>query len=825
METLQQDIRYAFRMLRKSPGLTAVAITTLALGIGANTALFSVVDAVLLRPLPYQKPGQLVVVKDDYPGDHLTDAGISVQELDDFQNRSGVFEDISATTEINANVTGRDKPERVEAEVVSANYFTLLGAKPALGRVFAAGDYRPGFFEGTVISDGLWHRMFGADPHVLGQAIRLDSDLYTVVGVMPPTFRNPGRILQHEVDSWITAGLIAPPFPQPPKRSIRLMSGAIARINPGLTVEQAQAKLDAFAAHLREEYPTDYPAASGWTPRLVPLQKELAGDSATLLFALLASVGVVLLIACLNIASLLLARSTGRQQEIAVRQALGAGAWRLVRQMLTESVVLSVAGGVVGIVLSLWLTGLLLKLVPANLLRLADASVNPRVLLFALGISVLTGLLFGLAPAVQLASTHLIDDLRQGTRGVGMGVRQHRFLGVLVVSEFALSLVLMVGAGVLLRSFWNVLQVQPGFDPSHLVSARLWLPIPNDPTQNPYLKQEKRSEFVREVQRRVSALPGVESAAVGGGNTPFAGQLGAFNFVIEDRPAEGQGELSAGFTAGTPDFLRTLGTNLLRGRSFTDSDNETGAPVVLIDQTAADLFWPNQDPIGKRVKVVAPGARVPPPWTTIIGIVERTRSDGLDAPYRPHFLYPALQNVGFNMMVYCRTKASPEALEEAIRREVQSVDPGLPVFGVRTVDSLVVDSLASRRFAMIVLGFFACTALLLAAIGIYGVMAYFVSQRVREIGIRMALGARRTDVLKVVVSRGMSLALAGVALGILASLVMTRLIAGLLFGVAAGDPLTLTIFTIVLIVVALLANYVPARRATRVDPMVALRYE
>jgi predicted permease len=825
METFLQDVRYGLRMLRKSPGLTAIAVTTLALGIGANTALFSVVDAVLLRPLPYLKPEQLVVVKDDYPGNHMTDVGMSIQELDDLQNRSGVFDQISSDFPINANVTGREKPERIEAEVVSPNYFSLLGAKPTLGRVFTSADYRPGFFEGAVISDGLWHRMFGGDPNVLGQAVRIDTDLYTVIGVMPPTFRNPARTLQHEADSWLTTGFIAAPFPLPPRRSIRLLPGALGRLKAGLTPEQAQVKLNAFAANLSAQYPNEYPAAARWTPRIVPLQKEVAGDSTTLLFALLASVGVVLLIACLNIASLLLARSAGRQQEIAVRQALGAGAWRLVRQMLTESVVLSLAGGAVGVLLSLWLTGLLLQLVPANLVRLVEVSVNPRVLLFALGISVFTGLLFGLAPAAQLASTRLIDDLRQGTRGVGMGVRQHRFLGVLVVCEFALSLVLMVGAGLLLRSFWNVLQVQPGFDSSHVVSARIWLPVPNDPTQNPYATQPKRSALVRDVLRRVSGLPGVQTAAIGVGDTPFSGQLAPINFMIEGRADDGNGALTADFVSMTPDFLRTLGTSLLRGRGLTDSDNETGAPVMLIDQTAANLFWPNEDPIGKRAKIIAPGAQNPPPFVTIVGIVERTRSEGLDAPYRPHFFYSAMQNIGPNMTVFARTTASPESFEEAVRREVQAVDPTLPVFGVRTMDSLVSDSLSSRRFAMVVLGFFACTAMLLAAIGIYGVMAYFVNQRVREIGIRMALGARRMDVLKVVVSRGMSLALAGVTVGVVASLAMTRLIAGLLFGVGASDPLTLAIFTVLLVAVALLANYIPARRATKVDPMVALRYE
>jgi len=823
METLLQDVRYALRMLRKNPGLTAVIVLTLGLGIGANTSLFSVVDAVLLRPLPYHNPDQLVAVNGDMPGKHLNDVGFSIQELEDFQNRSGVFEQVSGVWPVNSNVTGREKPLRVEMQAVNLNYFTLLGAKPQLGRTFVDADYRLGLYEGVVISDSLWRRMFGADPNVLGKTFRLDSDPYSVIGVMPKDFRSPGQTLLHDVDLWGTGGYVGNPFP-PPSRSIRFFPSAIGRLKPGLSLEQAQLKLDAFAAHLREAYPIDYPATAGWTLRMVPLQKEMVGNAETLLFFLLGAVSVVLLIACLNIASLLLARSSMRQREVAVRQALGAGAWRLIRQMLTESVVLALAGGLLGAVLSFWFTSLLLRLVPASLPRLTEVSVNGRTLLFAFGVSVITGILFGLAPALQLANRSLMDELRQGARGGGMGVRQHRFLGALVVCEFALSLVLMVGAGLLLRSFWNLLQVDPGFNPSHVVSAKLWLPVPNDPSLNKYLAPAKRSIFVREVLRRVSALPGVEAAAVGSGNLPFSGQRNAVNFVIEGRTADDSHALAAQFGSVTPDFSRTLGNTLVRGRTFTESDNETGQPVAVIDQTAADQFWPNQDPVGKRIQLVFPGAP-PLPWAVIVGVVARTKNEGLDAPYRPHILYPALQNVQFAMTVYVRTKASPDAMEGAIRSEVQAVDPDLPVFGVRSMDSIVADSLAPRRFAMMVLGFFAFTALLLAAIGIYGVMAYFVNQRVREIGIRMALGARRADVLKVVVSRGMSLALAGVVVGIVVSLAMTRLISDLLFGVKVGDPVIMVVFTVILATVALLANYIPARRATKIDPMVALRYE
>ncbi|HXM23560.1 MAG TPA: ABC transporter permease [Terriglobales bacterium] len=652
--------------------------------------------------------------------------------------------------------------------------------------------------------------------------MRLDTDLYTIIGVMPPDFRHPGRTLGHDVEVWVAAGYAAAPFPKPPVRTQRVIFGAIARLKPGLFLAQAQAKLDAFAAHLREQYPTDYLATAQWRARLVPLQQEVVGNASSMLFLLLASVGVVLTIACVNIASLLLARSSSRHREIAVRQALGASSWRLVRQTLTESVVLSLCGGALAVPVSFLLKDILLTLVPSTLPRLTEVVLNGRALLFVFAISVITGLLFGLAPAVQMSHRRLMDKLSLGSRCVGIASRQHRFLSALVACEFALSLVLMVGAGLLLRSFWKVLEVQPGFNSDHLVTAQLWLPVPNDPKNNPYPTQEKLNVFVSEVLRRVSALPGVNEVAIGGGNTLFTGRRNATGFDIEGRIAAAGEAPTAEFGVATPDLFRVLGTPLIRGRSFTEADNEKGEPVALIDQTAAERFWPHEDPIGKQIR---PQFGRQQPLRRIVGVVGRSRSDGLDAPYTPHLFLPAWPSALNAMTVYIRTAASPEVLEEPVRREIQAVNPDLPVFGVRAFRSIISDSLASRRFAMEILGFFAATAMLPAAIGIYGVMAYFVSQRVREIGVRMALGAQRGDVMKLIVWKGMSLALAGVAAGLVAALGLAKLISGLLFGVSATDPLTIAAFTALLALVAFLANYIPASRAAKVDPMVALRYE
>lgn len=823
LTTIWHDLRYAARMLRNKPGFTAVAVITLSLGIGANTAIFSVVDAVLLRPLPFPKPENIVLVRDDLSGRQTEDVGLSVDELKDLQERSGVFEQVSAVWPIDANLTGTDRPERVEVLAVSPNYFSLLGANAQLGRVFGEQDKTPGFAEAAVISDELWRRVFSSDPKVLGRKVYMDSDLYTIVGVMSPGFRHPGRTLRNDVEMWATAGFAANPF-GPPVRNQRMLPGAIGRIKPELNVQQAQAKIDSFVANLHKEFPNDYPAAAGWAVRLLPARETLVGNVQTTLLVLLGAVGLVLLIGCVNIANLLLARSSGRQREMAIRLAMGAGRGRLVAQLLTESLLLSFLGGVVALAVVVALKNLLLGFVPADTPRLSEVGVNASVLFFVFLLSTLTGLLFGLIPALQASRPDMVVNLKEGTQGAGSGARHHRFRSGLVVAEFALSLMLMIAAGLLLRSFGRLMEVNPGFDSNNVLMARIWLPVPNDPEKDPYRPPAKRAAFVKEVLRRISALPGVQYAAFGSGaGVPLMDQNQPGVFTIEDQAAINATLPRTRFNGVSPDYFRALGTPLIRGRFFGPGDDEQAPRVALIDEALAQRFFPNIDPIGRRVKPGPPDSKAP--WATITGVVGNIKSDGFDQPDQPHVYLPIFQNPGYSMAVYLRTSGSPMGLTQALRQQVQAVDPNLPLFGERTMADVVSASLAQRRFAMQVVGLFGVLALLLAGIGIYGVMAYSVTQRTREIGIRLALGASTGSILSWLLRQGMRLTLIGVGVGLLGALALTRLLRGLLFGIAPTDLVTYAGLTLLLAAVALLACYIPARRATKVDPLVALRYE
>ena len=821
MNNLLQDVRFGIRVLAAKPAFTIVAVLTIALGIGANTAMFTVVNAVLLRALPYPHPDQLVRITADLRGVNVPDIGLSVVELTDYREKLEAFDQIAGVWAITANLTGSDQPERVEALLASANYFALLGADAQLGRVFGPEDEIPGITEIAVISDGLWHRSFGGDPKVLGQRIRIDNDAYTIIGVMPPGFRHPGRTVAAEVDLWAPAGFSALPF-GPPSRTARFLTGALARLKPGVTIEQARQQLDATGNALRNDYPNDYPERANWSPAVLGLQEDLVGKVKPALLILLAAVGLVLLIACVNIANLLLARWSVRQRELAIRLALGAGRWRLVRQMITESLLLSLAGGALALLTSVWATDALKTLTPSNIPQLAAAGLDARVFGFTFLISIVTGIAFGVAPALFSSNPSMQLALKEGSRGAGSGARHNRLRSLLVVSEFALALVLMIGAGLLLRSFSHLLNVDPGFDPHNVLVARVWLPQPNDPKTGPYFEHSKRVVFINEVLRRMRELPGVELASAAT-NVPLSGQRSSSGFTIENREQSAT-EVFAAYTASvTPDYFSAMRVPLVRGRTFIDRDDEKSPIAVVISETMARRFWRDDEPIGKRLKFG--GQQSQNPWMTIVGIVGDVKTDGLDLENRPAFYRSFLQASSLSLMLVARTSSDPAVLSKAVQRGVQSVDPELPVFAVKPMDEVMVSAMAERRFSMMLFGIFAFLALALAGVGIYGVMAYTVAQRTHEIGIRIALGAAGADVLKMIVGQATRLALIGVGTGLTLAFALTRLMSSLLFGVSATDPLTFLAISLVLTGVAVLASYIPARRATRVDPMIALRYE
>jgi putative ABC transport system permease protein len=838
LENSLNDCRYAARRLRRSPGFALAAILTLALGIGANVAVFTVVRAVLHNPLPYPHPEQLVRVFDDLRGSNSRDVGISAPELWDLRDKSDVFTDISAIYPSDGNLTGGEKPERVELLATSANYFTMLSARPELGRIYTANDERPGFFEGVVLSDGFWRRTFGGDPEALGKQIRIDGDLYAVIGVMPPDFRHPGRSLAGDVEVWLAVGFNGLPYPVPARRSLRMIPGAIGRLRPGLTVVQAQERLNIFSAQLSQQYSTDYPAPARWGLRLVSLQEDLVGNMRTELLVLFGAVGFVLLIACVNLANLLLARSAGRQREIAVRRALGAGRTRLIVQLLAENVLLSLISGGLALFAVVLMKTWLQSLAPPELPRLNEIALSPGVLLFAFAVSIVTGLAFGLMPALQTAGPNQIVTLREG-RGSRTSKRQKNTSRILVAAEVAFSLVLLIGTGLLLRSFWNLLEVSPGFDPHHIVTAKIWLPVPNDPAQDVYRLIERRAAYYREVLRRVGALSGVSQAAVGSAESlPMGSKRRKRTFVIEGRAAESERVPVAEVASVSSGYFDVLKTPLRKGRVFTEHDNSTGQRVAVINEALQREYWKDSDPIGQHIQVAsgralqlssadsrAPGRQDGAGTLTIVGVVADIKSDGFDAAGAPHIYFPEPQAPPYNAVVYLRTAADAGAISEAIRREVQAVDQTIPVFGMQTMDEVVGRSLAARRFALEIMGIFAIVAFLLACVGIYGVMAYAISQRTGEIGLRMALGARRGDILKVALNEAVLIVIAGLGAGLLGSLVLTQFLQTLLFDIKPTDPLTFGALTILLAGVALMASFIPARRASRLDPLVALRHE
>ena len=823
MFSFVQDVRYAIRTLLKSPGFAIVAVLTLALGIGANVATFSVVYGVLLRPLPFPQSEQFVRVFDDLRVTNEQDVGMSAPELWDLQDRSGVFQDISAVAPSSSAVAGGQRTVRAESLVTSPDYFTLLGAKPEMGRVYTPQDAVPGFLEPLVISDGFWRRNYGADANIIGRKMRLDGDMYTIVGVMPPGFRHPGRTLDTDVEVWLATGFNGLPFPVPAQRALRMIPGAIGRLKPGLSVAQAQAKLDAYTSELSREYPKEYPAAATWGLRLIPVKEDLVGPQRAELFLLFGAVGFVLLIACVNIANLLLARSSGRRREMAIRLTMGASHTRLARQMLTESTLLSLISGVVALFAVFLLKNAILSLAPADIPRLGEVGVSGKVLFFGFLISVLTGVLFGLAPALQAANPNQIENLREGGRGSGTGRRHTRLSRVLVISEVALSIVLLAGAGLLVRSFWHVLSVQPGFNPDHLTTVQIWIPQSNNPATDPYSVEEKRADFLLELDRRIAALPGVEQASLSGNDTlPMNSGRNYSQFSIQGRATESERSPVADIAVVDMQYFQTMQVPLTTGRNFASADTYKTQPVAVIDQALARQYWPNQDPVGQHVKF---GFGKGTEGVTIVGVAGDVKSDGFEAANVPHIYVPLGQFAPVNAVVFLRSKSGVEALGEAVRQEVEKVNPNVPVHSISSMDQIIARSVADRRFAVELLGLFAAVALLLAAIGIYGVMAYSFSQRTHELGIRLALGAQRLDILRMAVGEGMRTVAIGLVCGLAGAAAMTRFLQSMLFGVEPDDPITFLTVSGILAGVALFACYIPAQRATRVDPLVALREE
>jgi predicted permease len=831
LENLLFDLRYALRMLLRSPGFSLIAIATVALGVGATTAIYSVIDATLLHPLPYPNPSELVRLQDDLSGVGAQNVGISVPEWRDLQS-SGIFQSVSVSgTGADVNLTRSEQPERLSYKHVTPNYFAVLGVDAQLGRVFDPHDATPGFNLEAVISDELWRREFGADPRILGKALLLDNDLYHVVGVMPRGFRDLGATSEErKTETWLAAGMAGLPFP-PPLRGTRIQGRVIGRLKPGLSIAAAQGHLDALVESLKKQYPAEYPAQAAWTVRLSPLSESVVGSVRQSLVLLFGAVGLVLLISCVNVANLLLARASVRRREVAVRHALGAQRARLIRQFLTESLLLFLLGGIAGFAILFFTRKLLLGLIPESLPNLNDISINWGMLVFALVVSVAAGTVFGLAPAWLISRFDSIATLRQEGRGSKGSPERSRARQILVISELALSLVLMVAAGLLLRSFWDLFKVQPGFAPDQVMAIQTWLPGPNDPSADIYRSATQESVLLREILRRNRSLPGVEEVSIGdvaalplGHSHPSPLPLIREGVETMDNQAP---QIDGPIVS--PEYFHLLGMPLLRGRLFNDQDIENAPQVAVINQAAARTYWPNQDPLGKRVRLRLDSrealSSAQPAWTTIVGVIADARTESLADGAIPQIYRSVYQRPAKDLIIFLRGQLDPTAISAQVRAQVQGIDPTLPVFHAETLDDVLSTSLSVRRFSMQMVASFAATALLLAGLGIYGTISYFVNEQRREIAIRLALGAQKGDVLRMVLRRGLRLAAAGAGLGVAGALIVSHLMAGLLYGVSPNDPPTFVGVTLVLTMVALAASYIPALRAMRLDPITTLHSE
>jgi putative ABC transport system permease protein len=808
VQTLLQDLRYATRMLRKNLGFTAVAVLTLALGIGANTAIFSVVNAVLLRPLPYLHPNRLVFLSES--SQQVPDMSISMADFNDWRAMNTVFESTVAYQGDSVTLTGQGQPEELQMRRVTAGLFSTLGVKPILGRPLGPDDDKVGAAPVVMLSDTLWSTKFARDPKVIGKQLTLDGEAFTVIGVLPSgRFHESWRPFDVFTSLWRLEDQLGGEGRREDHPGIY----AYALLKPGVTVAQARAQMISIAERLAAQYPK---TNLGTSAAVQPLLGAIVDDVRPSLLVLMGAVGFVLLIGCANVANLLVARATERQREVAIRKALGAGRWRLARQLLTESVLLALLGGISGLAIAWWATEGLATAASGTVPRIGDVSVDGWVLAFTFALSLLTGVFFGIFPVLHASRTDVNDALKENTPGSGTGTGRRRLRDTLVIGELAISLVLLVGAGLTLESLFHVLRADPGFKPSGVLTARFSLPDVK------YKTDDQHRQFVSRLTEKLAAIPGVQAA---GFKNPLLGGW-QNSFAIEGQAMPEPGHFpSAEFSRVSPGALEAMNAELLRGRFFTQGDNEKVPMACIVDDKFAAQYWPGQDPIGKHVLMDAPKPGQTPPPTTVVGVIREIKNYGVDVPVLAEIFVPFAQRPGSGGNLVVRSTVDADGLAAAIRDAVQSLDADLPVYGVRTLQSFVAENVAPRRLSVLLLSLFAGLALLLAGVGIYGVISYSVTQRLHEIGIRMALGASPRDVIRLVVGQGARLVAAGVGVGVVCAFGLTRLLSSLLFGVSASDPLTFAGVVVVLATVALVAGYIPARRASRTDPLIALRYE
>ena len=794
------DLRYALRSLAKTPAVTTIAVVTLALGIGVNTTVFSCVNALFLRPFPYREPTRLVAIRSDNPSRGFEGSSVSYANFADWRGQSTRFEGIVAVTGRSFNLAGTDEPERLEGAAISWDTFRMLGVTPLLGRDFREDEDRPAGDKVALLSQALWLRRFGGDSGVVGRALSLNGEPYTVIGVMPPPHQYP-----NDAQLWVPLQL------DPTLYRGNQYLESVGRLKPDASLAEARADIVAIAGRLAAQYPE---SNAGWTASVVPWREHEVGEYKPVLAIMMGAVGFVLLIACANVANLLLARATARNREVAIRAALGAGRWRIVRQLLTESVLLSLAGAALGLLIALWGLDLIVAAVPSDKPFWMVFTIDVRVLLFTLAIAVSTGVLFGLAPALQATRTELHESLKEGARGAGASAHRHRLRNSLVVAEVALSLVLLIGATLMIRSFLELQRVEPGFDRRNVLALDVFL------TGAAYDSAYERTAFYTKLMPRLAALPGVLDAAASQA-PPLSGSSTNSSFTVEGQPVEHGEEPFARLQSVTAGYITTLRVPLLRGRDIEARDIRDTASVAVINQTMAERFWPGQDPLGRRFRFGNTGDD----WVTVVGVAADVKQRSLSDPRQNQVYIPYPQSAYRGMTILVRTAGDPAGLTALARDAIRRVDPQLPVFDVQTMDAMYRFSTWEQRLYGAMFGSFAAVALLLASVGLYGVMAYMVTLRTHEIGVRMALGAERRHVLRLVVQRGLLLTAIGLAIGLAGAFGVTRVLSNLLFGVAPTDPAAFLGIPAMLALVAALASYVPARRAARVDPILALRYE